>query len=180
MGSALGSGGRALAGGAVAAAVASLVLVGTVTGTGPWNFTGLNGDAAGLERYEFVVNLKKVANAAFGLGLTLNGDVGANYQVKSAGVVPQNQFPLGSAGLAANSQLTGRVLLPWPASGSKRQIVADDLVSYDDTPQIFENATQARGFWLNSANAIVSASMFLTGGVVDAGNSIKLYKWVTS
>lgn len=177
-GRALGSGGRALASGVAAAGAASLVLIATVTGAGPWDFTGLAGDAAGLVRYELVVNAKNAAAVAFDLGIQLNGDETANYWKVGVAVADTSLLLASNGADDVDGFAQGLVIIPRPASGSPRAIDPSGIL-VGDASSVYDIGT-GKGAWFNTPDAISSARVLVRSGAVDSDSTMSLFKLVTS
>lgn len=152
------------------------VFISTQTGAGPWSWSGLNGDAAGVAGYELVFDLRIAAVSADAtVVLQINGVVGANYAKGSAPGVAQTSMPVGivPGGGNNNATLQGPVTISRAKTGSHR--TCDSRGTVDVSDDLWPRNRGDLCAWINKVDAIASFQASLTAGAVDADSSVKLY-----
>ena len=107
------------------------VFLGERTGNGPYSWTGLSGDAAGLRGYE-IVGRTDDAGAGGSIGLQFNADVAANYGDLS-GIAATSAHIHTNGG---NQTVSSVINIPIANSGARRVFTAWSPQA-DATPEIF-------------------------------------------
>jgi len=151
---------------AAAAAVStpSRVFLGEKTGVGPWSFTGLAGDTAGLRGYELVFRVTKAAVALHTLALRFNNDTAANYTDSTSSATTEARLtPTQMYGSGETTE--GVVLIPFAKSGSARNVVGQ-IQTVENSPTTFPNVPDSA--WVGTA-AITQIDVINLTGTVDAG-----------
>lgn len=144
------------------------VFVSTVTGVGPWAFTGLNGDEAGLLGYEFEL---AIIDPAGDIYLRLNGDAGANYGDISG--IARNQADVAVNPGGPPGGVRGVVELRGVATGNARTIGTARVTSFDLSPTV---AVTPGDFNWTGVAALASASFSDSGGASAASSQVSLFK----
>lgn len=140
------------------------VFISELTGAGPWTWTGLNGDAAGVRGYEIVFKTTKAALGAHNLAIRFNGDTGANYMDPTGVAATSARLSAGFGGF--NETINGTVWVPYARSGAPRTITGLITVDENTGPSTYRAFPDSS--WRSNA-AITQIDVINSAGAVDAG-----------